>query len=265
MNNNGYYDTIGVYYDKDAKDYDSRYWSNPVLQRIRQSFREEVKRYPAQSMLELGFGTGLDLVHFGRVHPTRQIFGIDISKEMCNLTSQRIANENCRNIEIRNGSIDDIAMLFPGKKFDVIYIFFGALNTTADLKSATNSISGALSPGGILVLSFVNKWYLMGILLDLGRLRIKKAFARLKPVWGGYSPGQFLASSCYTPKQIARDFEGLDVVKRRGFCIVHPAWYFTTINRKIRKLSRYLWSIDQLLNNTPAWRFGEYVLMVLQK
>jgi ubiquinone/menaquinone biosynthesis C-methylase UbiE len=265
MNNNGYYDEIGRYYDKDATNYDVRYWSNPVLQKIRQSFREEVKRYPAQSMLELGFGTGLDLVHFARVHPARQIFGIDISVEMCNLTSLRIENAQCGNIEIRKGSIDDIALLFPNRKFDIIYIFFGALNTTADLKSATKSISGALSPGGILVLSFVNKWYLTGILLDLLRFRIKKALARLKPVWGGYSPGQFLASSCYTPKQITMAFEGMEKLKRRGFCIVHPAWYFTTINRKIRRLSRYLWNIDKLLNKTPAWRFGEYILMVLQK
>lgn len=265
MSNNSYYDEIGNYYDKDAPDYDTRYWSNPVLQRIRQAFREEVKRYPAQSMLELGFGTGLDLVHFAGVHPARQICGIDISKEMCAITNARIEKGKCNNVEIRNGSIDDIALLFPDKKFDIIYIFFGALNTTKDLKSAANSIFRALNSKGILVLSFVNKWYLTGMLLDLSRLRIKKSFARLKPVWGGYSPEHFLASSCYTPKQITMAFEGMQVLKRWGFCIVHPAWYFTTINRIIKRLSRHLWNIDRLLNRTPAWRFGEYVLMVLQK
>jgi hypothetical protein len=56
-----YYNEIGTYYDTDASDFDSRYWENPVLQQIRQSFREEVKRYPAHSMLEVGCGTGLDL------------------------------------------------------------------------------------------------------------------------------------------------------------------------------------------------------------
>ena len=38
-----YYEEVGNYYDKDAVDFEQRYWKNPVLQRIRQSFREEVK------------------------------------------------------------------------------------------------------------------------------------------------------------------------------------------------------------------------------
>lgn len=36
-----YYNEVDNYYDEDANDFDMRYWSNPVLQQIRQSFREE--------------------------------------------------------------------------------------------------------------------------------------------------------------------------------------------------------------------------------
>ena len=43
-----YYEEVGNYYDKDAVDFEQRYWKNPVLQRIRQSFREEVKQIPSE-------------------------------------------------------------------------------------------------------------------------------------------------------------------------------------------------------------------------
>ena len=34
-----YYEEVGAYYDKDAVDFERRYWQNDALQRIRQSFR----------------------------------------------------------------------------------------------------------------------------------------------------------------------------------------------------------------------------------
>ena len=37
-----YYETVGRYYDKDSHDYDKRYWSNSILQNIRQEFREDL-------------------------------------------------------------------------------------------------------------------------------------------------------------------------------------------------------------------------------
>ncbi len=207
-----YYHEISTYYDKDAADYDSRYWSNPVLQKIRQHFREVVKKYPARTMLELGYGTGLDLVHFATTHPERKISGIDISAEMYRLSNERISRGNYRNIEIKKGSVEDIATLFPKQKFDIIYIFFGALNTTENLKTAVKSLSGALSPEGVLILSFVNKWYLMGMALDILRFRFAKAFVRLRTVWGGYSPEHHLSSYCYTPRQMKAAFSDLQVI-----------------------------------------------------
>jgi ubiquinone/menaquinone biosynthesis C-methylase UbiE len=265
MQSPDYYNEIGTYYDQDAQDYDLRYWANPVLQRIRQSFRETVKRYPASAMLEIGYGTGLDLVHFARTHPDRFIYGIDISAEMFRLAGEKIEQHHCRNIAIRKGSVEDIPVLFPSVKFDIIYIFFGALNTTQNIDRAARILTESLNPEGILVISFVNKWYLTGMALELIKFKWEKAFARLKPIWGGYSPGHYLASFCYSPEKIRSAFSGLTVLKRKGFCIVHPAWYFTRINQKIGRLGNILWTIDQGLDKTFMWRFGEYALIVFKK
>lgn len=260
-----YYTEVGNYYDEDANDFDSRYWSNPVLQQIRQAFREEVKRFDGNDMLEIGCGTGLDLVHFATIFPERQIFGIDISAEMVRLSSEHMVNRQCANIRVRQGSVEDIEKLFPNQHFDLIYVFFGALNTVEDLPKAAQTLKNLLHPDGTMVLTFVNKWYLPGIALELLRLRFSRAFARIKPVWGGYSPVKFLPSKCYSPSQIKRAFEGSVLKKSKGFSIVHPAWYYTGINRRLGKLRKYLWRIDLFLNKTPLWRFGEYTLFVLQK
>jgi ubiquinone/menaquinone biosynthesis C-methylase UbiE len=260
-----YYQEVGTYYDKDATDYDSRYWSNPVLQRIRQSFREETKRYPGATMLEIGCGTGLDLMHFSKTHPDRKIYGIDISNEMISICREKILTNGCTNIEIHQGRTQDIKDLFPGKTFDIIYVFFGALNTTEDLHLAAQHLSDVLNPGGHLVLSFVNKWYLGGMMIDLVRFRFSNAFSRLKPIWGGYSPVKFLPSHCYTPKNITNAFAELNMLKRKGYSIIHPAWYFTGIVKRLGRLKRVIWNIDEQLNKTFLWQFGEYTLFVFKK
>lgn len=262
---NNYNLEVGTYYDRDACDYDSRYWSNPIVQQMRQSFREEVKRYSAISMLEIGCGTGLDMVHFGLTHPEREIYGIDISKEMVRLSREKIDKAGCKNVFVEQSTVDDICKLFPEKQFDIIYIFFGALNTVENLNIATESIKQVLKPGGIIVLTFVNKWYIVGIAIELMRFRFSRAFARTKQIWGGYSPFHFLPSHCYTPGQVKSAFTPLQIMKCRGYSIIHPAWYFTGINKRLGKFRRVLWKIDLILTKTFLWRYGEYVLMVFQK
>jgi ubiquinone/menaquinone biosynthesis C-methylase UbiE len=260
-----YYDEVGDYYDADANDFDARYWNNPILQQMRQAFREEVCRFNGQTILEIGCGTGLDLVHFATIFPEKQIFGIDISAEMVRLSDERRVKSGCTNIEVRQGSAEHIEALFAGQQFDLIYVFFGALNTVENLPEAAQTLRKLLRPEGTMVLTFVNKWYLPGIALELLRLRFSRAFARIKPVWGGYSPVKFLPSRCYSPRQVKHAFEGLTLLTQKGFSIVHPAWYYTGINRRLGKLRKYLWKTDLFLNKTFLWHFGEYTLFVFRK
>jgi ubiquinone/menaquinone biosynthesis C-methylase UbiE len=265
MNNRNYYNAVGTYYDQDANDFDVRYWQNPVLQQIRQCFREKVKQFNANTMLEIGCGTGLDLVHFGKTHPEREIYGIDVSVEMVRISQTKIDASGCTNITVKTGIVDDIVALFPNKKFDLIYVFFGALNTVEDLEAAALKLTDVLTTDGVMVLSFVNKWYLGGMIIELARFRFKRAFARLKPTWTGYSPVKYLPSHCYSPKQIKKAFKALKPTEITGFSIIHPAWYYTQINKRLGKLRRLLWGFDQFLNKTPLKVSGEYTLFVFQR
>ncbi|HOI01016.1 MAG TPA: class I SAM-dependent methyltransferase [Bacteroidales bacterium] len=260
-----YYQTVERYYDDDAGDFDERYWKNPVLQRIRQEFREKVKQYPFTNMLEIGYGTGLDLVHFAKTHPGVRVAGIDISGEMCRITRDKISRHKLSNATAEKGSVEDLEGLFPGQKFDMVYVFFGALNTVQNLELATDYLYSITLPGGKLVMSFVNKYYLAGMLIEMLKFRFRAAFSRLKPEWGGYSPTKYLPSKCFSDQEIRRAFKKFQMLQENGYSILHPAWYYHGLNMKLGRFRRVLWDADRCLNKTPLWRFGEYSLFVFQK
>ena len=259
-----YYREVETYYDSDAEDFDKRYWANPVLQNIRQAFREEVKRYSSRKVLEIGYGTGLDLVHFAKTHPGLELAGIDISPVMQRIASARIKKEKVQNVQVVKGSVEDIEQLFPGRQFDMIYVFFGALNTVEDLQRAAEIQKSVSSPGGILVLSFVNKYYIAGMVLELLKGRFATAFSRLRPEWGGYSPSKFLPSRCYRPGEIKKIFSEFTLIRQQGFSLLYPAWYYQGLYRFLGPVNYWLWKTDRMLNKTSLWRFGEYSLFVFQ-
>lgn len=260
-----FYQQVEKYYDGDAGDFDARYWNNPVLQRIRQDFREEVKRFHFKNMLEIGYGTGLDMVHFGVTHSDARVSGIDISGAMKDVAAEKIRQAKLANVEAHKGSVEDIGSLFPLRRFDMVYVFFGALNTVEDLTKAAGEIYKATAPGGTLVLSFVNKHYVAGMLIELMKLRFRAAFSRLRPLWGGYSPSQTLPSRCYNPAEVKRAFSSFGLIKQKGYSIIHPAWYYHRLNRMLNRFSPLLWKADILLNKSPFWSCGEYTLFVFQK
>ena len=262
---NGFYSEVGAYYDEMAADYDSQYWKNPVVQQIRQSFREEVKRYSFKTMLEVGCGTGIDLIHFGITHPGVEVHGIDISAEMIRVSCNKITENQLINVHLHPVAIEECPSLFQDKRFDMIYAFFGALNTVEDLPANVGILRKMMAPEGKLVVTFVNKWYVGGIFLDLIRLRFRRAIARLRPVWGGYSLMKYLPSRCYSVAEIRRAFKGFRIIKHHGYSILHPAWYFTKINQKLGRWRKILWRTDEWLNETPLWRYGEYTLFTLEK
>jgi ubiquinone/menaquinone biosynthesis C-methylase UbiE len=260
-----YYDKVGTYYDKDAVDFEQRYHQNSALQRIRQSFRQHTKSYEQTTVLEVGFGPGFDLVHFAEQFPDRKFYGIDISAEMVRLTQEKIDRMGLKNAWVAKGSVEDIKVLFPAVQFDMIYVFFGALNTVNDLKGAFADLRAVLSLRGRMVLTFVNKYYVAGTLIELLKLKPKFAFARWKKVWGGYSPTIFLASRCYRPGQIKK-LAQLECTYSRGYSIFYPAWYYHKFHRFIPKsVLHLLWRLDERIARTPIGKWGEYMLYTFEE
>ena len=149
------------------------------------------------------------------------------------------------------GSAEDALAKLGQEKVDTVFVYFGALNTTTDLDASARAIAGVLKPGGRAVLSVVNRWYLFDVLWNVVMLRPKAAMARLRPVWGGYSPTRHLPSVCYSARSVNKAFSPhLKRVRREGFCITHPAWYRHQWAPKGSLRNRLFLFADRVLKHT---------------
>lgn len=262
MNKQDYYKSIAAYYDREAEFYAARQSPNKTLQKIRDDFRLVAEKFiNGEKILDIGCGTGTDLCYFAGKYPDKFFTGLDISANMIDEAAKNIRMKKLKNVHLFTGHIDNI----EAEKYDFIYIFFGALNTVADLHGAVEKLYNSLNENGRILVTFVNKWYPMGMLSYLRRLKFNKAFERLKSTWWGYSEAQSLASKTYFGFQIRKDFQQFTLLFKRGYSIVYPAWYQDRITTKLGRLAPALWRMDELLSKTPFWSWGEYTLFVFEK
>ena len=253
-----------AYYDAFAETAEQRYSSNHVLVRVRAAFRRAVEAHPAGSMLDLGCGPGTDLAWFAARYPGRRYAGVDVAPRMVELARARLAGRG--GVRIERGCAVDVPRVLPGEQFDVIYSFFGPLNTEPNLGRAVAALAQAVTPGGVLVLTFVSRVYLVDSGVHLLRARPGHALARLTNRWRGYVPQNPLHASLYFPGQIeARFAPTFQVERREGFSIVYPAWYRAARFAEHGTLVRALWIADRVLNRTPLWSTGEHLLYVLRR
>lgn len=263
-NPKSYHEKVAEYYNRDSKGYETRFEINRFLQKIRQSFHDITSQYPFESALDIGCGPGFDLEYFGKRYPKREFHGVDISPGMITQATQRTTKANLRNVILHVGDVEHLSEIFPSPQFDMVYSYFGAMNTVKDLKAAAKSIASVITPEGTMILTVVNRWYLMEVLLNLIALRFKRAFARLSNRWRGYAEDKYLPSKALNPAEITQAFShDFRINKKRGFSILYPPWY---LHRRVPKwalLENFLWTADTLLNKLHLWPYGEYALYVL--
>jgi SAM-dependent methyltransferase len=263
--NESYYSEVAGYYDEDADlGFESRAGGNRSLERIRNDFRNITIRYPFEKALEIGCGPGFDVHWFASNFPGRKFTAVDISARMTELTRARLAKDNLTNAEVVRSDERSLISQFGPGSFDLVYVYFGALNTVENLDAAAAEIRKLLRPGGIAVLTFVNKWYLRELVVQLARFNFKTAFARLGKVWGGYSVTRHLPSHCYSAGRIRRAFREFALLERKGYSILYPAWYNDHKIRNNPAKADRLWNLDQRLQGSPLWAAGEYMLFVFR-
>lgn len=260
-----YYKSVEEYYDDDSISYQDRLESNLILNSMRDDFRKITNKYIGtldrfKNVLEIGCGTGVDLEYFSRAYPDVFFLGIDISQGMLNIATERL--KNAKNVKLLKAKVEDIEKM--DTKFDLIYTYFGALNTVEDLNRCAEIIWDRTSENGIVVITVVNKYYLLGLLFNLLRGRFRKAFARVRDKWTGYSPTKKLNSHPYSYRQVKNAFKRMKLVYRKGYSIIAPPWY--SYGKTSMGLYRVLNSFDSILNYFPVlWSLGEYSLYVFKK
>ncbi|HNW58549.1 MAG TPA: class I SAM-dependent methyltransferase [bacterium] len=262
----GYYAEVARYFDQEAPEFENHYLNNPVLQRLRADFRRITTTATFASGLEIGCGPGIDIAWFAAQYPQQRWRAIDIAPRMVAQAQAKLRRLNGVDARAVVGAPEDLAALFPDETFDLIYCYFGALNTVPDLPAAAAALGRALTPQGTLVLTFVNRWFLLDMLWNLLRLRPRRALARVTGAWAGYSPGRPLASSARSAREVQRAFApAFTAVRRKGYSIVYPAWYRHRFLPVEGPLGTLLWRADALLNRTPFWNLGEYSLYFFKR
>jgi len=256
---------VGRYFDEEADSYIERYRKNPILNRMRRRFRKVTERYPFSFLLDLGCGPGMDLLYFGKKYPDRFLCGVDLSPKMVQIARENLKKEGLSHIPVVLGSVETLSSLFPSGSFDMIIVYFGALNTMKDLSPVVKELKEVSVKGGYLVCTFINRFYIQEAVYSLIRGRGRRGFSRWVRPWRGYSLARYLPTYPRSPREIELSFTPyFKVVYREGFSILFPPWYRPWLYRLYGPFRELLWLGDLVLSQTPLFGFGEYLLYVFQ-
>jgi S-adenosylmethionine-diacylgycerolhomoserine-N-methlytransferase len=118
------------------------------------------------NVLEIGCGTGRNLVLAAGLYPDARFFGIDVSTEMLTSAISAISRHGMtKRIRVAHGdgTAFDAQVLFGVRAFDRVMISY-SLSMIPDWRSALRAAASLLAPGGRLyVVDFGNQERLPGI------------------------------------------------------------------------------------------------------
>jgi S-adenosylmethionine-diacylgycerolhomoserine-N-methlytransferase len=112
----------------------------------------DLKPAPGASVLEIGCGTGRNLVRSARLYPDARFFGVDGSTEMLTSAISSISRRNLTD-KIRlahgDGADFDPQILFDVPSFDHVMISY-SLSMISDWRRALETAASCVRPGGRL-------------------------------------------------------------------------------------------------------------------
>jgi ubiquinone/menaquinone biosynthesis C-methylase UbiE len=127
----------------------------------------EFDRYAGKRVLEIGFGTGTDLVQFAR--GGAMVTGVDLTPRSIEIARRRFEVYGLTG-EFAIGDAENLS--FPNANFDVVYSF-GVLHHTPDTQHAVSEIHRVLKPGGtaiVMIYHRTSRLYMGSIILKHGLL-----------------------------------------------------------------------------------------------
>jgi len=113
-----------------------------------------------QTVVDLGSGAGLDLfLAAQKVGPTGHVIGIDMTPEMIERARANIAAAGIRNVEVRQGIIEDM----PVESGTVDWVISNCvINLSPQKGKVFSEIHRVLRPGGRLVIGFIDRESALG-------------------------------------------------------------------------------------------------------
>lgn len=202
----------------------------------------EFEYHSGEDVLEIGVGTGTDLVQFAK--NGARVSGIDLTDNAIEITKRNLEQRNFSYAELTTGDAEDLA--FDDESFDLVYSF-GVLHHTPRTDTAIEEIHRVLKEEGkAIIMLYSRGWkhyfkrvFIHGILM--GKF-FKYGYAKLinkQTEVHGDSPLTYV----YTRREIKKMFQmfgDVDVVKYR------MGEYFDYAPYETRKVPRLLKNIIDL-------------------
>ena len=130
--------------------------TRPLFLFGRAALRRNITPGPGEKVLEIGCGTGRNLVLLARAHPQAEFTGIDISREMLTYAGKQIAGSGLKDrVNLVEAELNDFASSHRNQSFD--YIFFSySLSMIPDWRGVTRQALEMLTPdsGKLLIVDF---------------------------------------------------------------------------------------------------------------
>ena len=125
-------------------------------------------RWKGKRVLEIGCGTGTDLLQFLRAGA--DAWGLDMSRRSVRLAGKRLGLSGLDGGRVLVGDAEDLPL--PSGRFDLVYSW-GVLHHTPDTARAVAEVHRVLRPGGEICIMLYHRWSLVALqfYLRFGLLR----------------------------------------------------------------------------------------------
>lgn len=170
------------------------------------------------SVLEIGCGTGRNLVEVARVYPHADLYAIDISREMLTTSGQAVAKRGLHGrvrLALADAAVFDPARTFGRSQFDRIFISYAVFMIPA-WETVVRQAARHLTKGGELhIVDFGDQHALPGW-FKIALYRWLKAF-HVTPRTGLFTVSVEVARACdgtVEAKRLYRGFAWLSVIRR---------------------------------------------------
>jgi SAM-dependent methyltransferase len=137
---------------------------------------------PGRDVLEVGCGTGVDLVRFAR--GGARVTGVDLAESAIALARQNFAHQA---LPARLAVADGERLPFGDDRFDFVFAH-GVVQYTADGRRLVDEVRRVLKPGGAAVFQAYNRVSWLNALSKLMKVDLEHEDA---PVLRKYSPDEF--------------------------------------------------------------------------
>ncbi|MEW6469568.1 MAG: methyltransferase domain-containing protein [Bacteroidota bacterium] len=259
-------------FDEAAKVYDAEFTHSAIgkLQRGRVwHYLSEYLPLRKLSILEVNCGTGEDAIWMAR--KGHSVTATDISAGMITVCQGKQIIYGLNNLVFEKAGFFDVAHLYMGRRFDVIFSDFGGLNCVDDeeLFVLSGRFSSLLYEKGKLIIVVMGRKCLWEQLYFLSRLSFSKAFRRKRRA--GVSAnigGKSIFTHYYSPSDIEALFgEHFNVVRKRPVGFAIPPSYMEKFFERRPRLLNFLGRMERFFGNLSflANRSDHYIIELEKK